>query len=149
MSYSTILPEIKSVLNGVSGVANVNDYLRYSSDITTMKSLFISGGIFHVWFITRTSAPTTANIDNQVFRQHQFELLGFYELNDANESEKTFQQLADTIMDTFDLKANLTLGDTCDQLQAAQLLEFSQVEFSGVLCHHARILIAADEEVSQ
>jgi hypothetical protein len=149
MSYSTILAQVKSTLEGVSGVANVYDYQRYSSDLSTLKSLFVSNSIFHGWMITRVSAPATANITNQVFRQHQFELLGFYQVDDSLESEKTFQALCDTIMNTFDLTANLTLGGTADQIQAAQLLEFVQVEFVGVLCHHARILIQADEEVTQ
>lgn len=149
MSYSTILAQVKSTLEGVSGVANVNDYIRYSSDLSVMKSLFVSNSVFHTWFITRTSAPSEASLDAQVFRRHNFELLGFYEVDDSLESEKTFQALCDTIMNTFDDDANLTLSGTCDQTQAAQLLEFSQVMFSDVLCHHARILLLCDEEVTQ
>lgn len=149
MSYSTILAQVKTVLSGVSGTANVYDYWRYSSDMTTLKSLFVSNGILHTWMITRTSASAEASLDSQVFRNHQFELTGFYQVDDSAESEKTFQALCDTIMNTFDQTSNFTLNATADQIQAAQLLEFTHVEFCGVLCHQARILITANEEVTQ
>lgn len=148
MGFSTILPQIKAVLEGVSGIQNVYDYPRYSSDITVMKSLAVSNSIFHLWLIERVAAPSVASLDNQVFRRHQFHLTGFYQVDDSAASEKTFQGLLDLVMNAFDNSDNLTLGDTCDQTQAAQLLEKSDVMFMDVLCHMGVILIEADEEVT-
>ncbi|RMF65557.1 MAG: hypothetical protein D6743_07835, partial [Calditrichaeota bacterium] len=69
-------------------------------------------------------------------------------LDDSAASEKTFQALLDSVMDAFD--ANITLNATVDnQPRSAQLLEKADVEFAGILCHRARILITAEEEVTQ
>jgi hypothetical protein len=148
MSYTTILAQIKSTLEGVSGVQNVHDYLRWSADLTTHQSLFIANGTFDFWMIERTSAPSEASLNGQVFRNHEFILHYMTQLDDSAASEKTAQQLADDVMDTFNLRANLTLGGTADQIEAAQLVEKTEVEFGGVLCHYLRIGINANEEVT-
>lgn len=149
MAFSAILAQVKAILEGVSGVENVHDYPRYAADITTLKNLGQTAtNKFQLWFIERTAAPSIVNAQNQVFRQHQFTLWGFYALEDSTASEKTFQALLDSVMDAFD--ANITLNSTVDnQPQAAQLLEKADVEFAGILCHRARILITAEEEVTQ
>lgn len=153
MSYTSVLSDIKTILEGVTGTANVYDYPRYAADQSTQLSLFVTtAGILHTWWIERTSAPAEKVLGSQVFRRHNFELRGFYELNDADATEKTFQALVDTIMDAFDIKANVNLTSGANLVDAAELVEKLDVTFNvegHSLCHMARVKIIVDEEVTQ
>ena len=44
MSYATVLAQIKSVLEGVSGIANVQDYLRWGATEAEVDAHIVSGG---------------------------------------------------------------------------------------------------------
>ena len=144
--FTQILAEVKAVLESVDGVQNVHDYLRWSADLSRHKQLFVANNKFEFWQIERTAAPSVASTDGQVFRTHQFELWYLREVDDSNESEKLAQELADDVMDTFNARANLTLNETTDQIQAAQMIEKTDVMFGGVLCTQIHIRIFADEE---
>lgn len=150
MSYTTILAEIKTILEGISGIGTVHDYKRFSDNVTTLNNRAVSSSKFHVWFITRRAAPSTSSGSTQVFREHEFVLEGWYAIDDANASEKTFQALCDTIMDEFNSSTNILLNGTADNIRSPQLEEFT-IEgetLAGVLCHKAIIIVYADEEVT-
>jgi hypothetical protein len=148
MSYSSILALLKTQLEAVTGIGKVHDYFRYSESLQKeAHDLFISGGIFHTWMITRVSFDPEAQTSFLVERAHAFDFWGFYQVNDSEASEKTFQALCDTICDKFDDDGNVVLSDSVDQPARAQLLNFDiEVKFMGVLCHRAQIRITAYEE---
>lgn len=129
-------------------VGVVYDYIRRPQTTKTRDWKLVTESIFHVWFITRNRMPAIAGTSGQVLRDHTFQLIGYYQVDDTNASEKTFQELCDIVMDEFDTTSNLQLNNTAEQLQAAQLIEFNSFEerFS-VICHEAIIEIVAIEEV--
>ena len=100
MSYLTILSRVKTILESVSNIGIVHDFPRFTADLSVQHERFVSNGILHTWMIERKSfEPTTKGVMSQVFRKHVFEIVGFYEVNDANVTEKTFQNLIDDICD--------------------------------------------------
>ncbi len=149
MSYTTILAELKTDLDSVSGIGKVYDYFRASDDLEKARETFQKGRIFHVWMISRFAVdPSDAGTSGLSYRNHEFDLWGYYQIDDSEKSEKTFQALCDTVMDTFDTTANLQPTADSAMVEAAALLSFDQVLFAGVLCHRARIRLVVNEEVS-
>ena len=147
MSYSTILALIKTQLEAVTGIGKVHDYLRLSDNLEKSGiELFTSNQILHTWMITRVSMPAVANTSFQVERRHEWDLIGFYQINDSEATEKTFQALCDTIMDKFDSGDNVVLDGNTDQEEPAQLVSFEAVDYMGVTCHRAIIRIMTFEE---
>ena len=135
MSYTTILANIKTQLEAVTGIGKVHDYMRFSADLEKHGDrLFKQNNIFHTWFITRDSFRSEAEVYYQVERWHTFSLWGFYQVDDGRSSEKTFQALADTVCNKFDEDSNIVFDANSDQPTPAVLEEFQvAVEFMGVL----------------
>lgn len=100
--------------------------------------------VFHTWFPERVAVPNEATLGNQRRKSHQFDLWGYYQIDDSASSEHTFQVEIDTVTDLFDTE--ITLKDEADIIQAAELLEKVDVKFCGVLCHRAQIRIIVEEE---
>lgn len=153
MSFTTVLAQIKTVLEGVSGVKNVHDYPRFTDNITDLDSLYVDGSNFSFWWIDRSSAPTDGGLGSQFFRMHRFDLWYFEAVDDSATSAKTFQQLLDDVMDEFNLTANRDLGGTADlNEEPSELLEVIHgVNFpreGGPLCHRGHIRIIAEEDVT-
>ena len=147
MSYITVLPLIKSVLESVTDVVNVHDYMRYVKDLTTRDTRFLDSdnNRVHTWMITRDEAPSEGALDGDVTRIHQFKLHGYYEVNDYIASEKNFQQLADNVMDAFN--DNRELSQFSNIADSSQLVGFVNEMFCGVLCHHCIIGITIEDDV--
>lgn len=148
MSYTTILALIKTQLEAVTGIGVVHDYFRYSDDLEKLgRELFERNGIFHTWMISRVSVEAEALTSFQVERTHAFDLWGYYQVNDSEATEKTFQALCDTVMNKFDADENVVLSASEDQPVPAQLVNFDiAVEFMGVLVHRAQIRLNIFEE---
>ena len=147
MSYSTILAELKTLLDAVTGIGVTFDYFPLSHDEQTLKSSFVSSGKLHVWILTRANAPGTNQTIAHTLRNHVFDIYGYYAIDDANTSEKTFQQLCDTIMNKFDEEDNIALVSGTYVIAPAQLMSVEPVMFCDVLCHRAIIRITAEEEL--
>ena len=147
MSYSTILAELKTLLDAVTGIGTTFDYLPLLHDEQTLKSTFVSSGKLHAWIITRVNASGTNQTIAHTLRNHVFDIYGYYALDDANTSEKTFQQLCDTVMNKFDEQENIDLVASVYVIAPSQLLSFDPVMFCDVLCHRSIIRITAEEEL--
>lgn len=149
MSYSTISTQIKTLLDATTGIGQTYDYMKLSHNDQTNKSLYVTNEIFHVWFITRTDMPSEPYKLKHVNRKHNFQLIGFYAIDDSSESEKTFQALCDTICNEFDKDENINFVGTTHKIKPAFLENFEPVEFVNVLCHRAIITLEIEEELSQ
>lgn len=151
MSYSTILPKVFNILNGVSGLRNVTDIPpEHENDYSEIKTAFVEDNIFETWFIERTSAPADKFTQGQTFRRHQFAVWGFYSIDHANRSEETFQTKVDSILDAFDAVSNIDLGlsGSAYLIQGVQFEEKADVLFAGFRCHRAKLVVEVNEEVN-
>lgn len=149
MAYIDIIANVRTTLVGVANVKNVYDYMRTSADVARREELFLdtAGDRIHTWMITRRAAPSEAFTDMDIERTHELVLHGFYEVRDAEESEKTFQILVNTVMDSFNA-ARTVVEDTAHINNAAVLESFANEMFAGVLCHHAQIVLSVHEDVN-
>lgn len=155
MGYSTILANIKSTAEGVSGIGKVYDYERWAANWSTVLSLFkTTGSIIHGWTISRVGTHRRYNtIARDPERAHVFRLRGVYGLDDSAGSEKTFQGVINLLAQAFD--DNMTLSGACDTLApewgpmagdaGLQIVEVDVRAFGTILCHHADCRLCAIE----
>ena len=154
MAYSGILAEIKSTIEGVTGVEKVHDYLRWAKHWNDFLTLLQdSSDVIHGYMIGRIAAPSRQVTMGEKEVAHVFQIVGLYGLQDSAASEKTFQAVLDLIVDAFD--ANDNLSGECDTLYPdwgpmadAAGLQISLVEnrmFGSVLCHYAELRLQVVE----
>jgi len=105
---------IKEILESVPGVGVVSDYIRWAENWNTIIDRISSGGIVNTWMISRIA--TESRRRNRKELMHTFQIIGMYELNDENESEKTFQSLIDSVMTELD--EYQTLNGTVETIHA-------------------------------
>jgi hypothetical protein len=100
MSLADIRTELKTVLEGVSGIGQVYDYLRWSNTEKDFKSIFkASNDKINAWQITRRGAAENIYNQNHInIQEHNMLIWGIYGAKDADASEKTFQDLIEAIL---------------------------------------------------
>jgi hypothetical protein len=114
--------------------------------MATLRALHVTGGRLHSWTITRTRTTAEYRTNTQTERRHTFVLRGYYALEDAAASEKTFQDLVESIEATF--RGNDTLNDSAELVGPLQVERVEPVLFAGVLCHFAELSLWAQELVT-
>jgi hypothetical protein len=135
MSLSIILAKIKSKLTAISGVENVYDYHRYCNDWVTYKELFVKDSKVNTWEIVRDTFTKTSHggNGNVVDTENSFIIRGFYSVYDVLETEKTFQNLVETICEDF--MDDPTLGGTAEQLHYPITGQFTIGKLGDVMTH--------------
>lgn len=146
MSASALRTAIKNKVAGVSGVANVYDYMRFASHQTAFETLFKSGTTLHGWMVTRRTMPSSVDTRDTTIRAHGFKIIGLYGVDDATASEKTFDGLVEAICNAFDADADL--GGLVHVSAPAQVAVIEHRMFFGNLCHYAEIDLQPKEQVS-
>jgi len=145
MSYSTILAQILSTLQGVTGIGTkVYDYERYAATWKEYLDLFKANDLIKGWTITRIATPEeTKNVTTNL-RTHVFVIRGFYSLDDSAATEKTFQVLIESICTAF--REDPTLSGVAFDSGPVQVDTVGPVMFGQVLCHHCELRLPAQEE---
>ena len=145
MSLSTVRTQMKTMLESVSGIGEVYDYKRYSNDLTTYKNLFVEGSKVTTWEIIRDtfSMNVHGGSGGVEDRTHNFIIRGFYSLNDKLASEKTFQDLVDTVIEVF--RDDPTLSGVANIVNMPVEGSFSMEKLGNVLCHKVEINISISE----
>jgi hypothetical protein len=140
MSWSAIRDEITSVLSGVSGIGTIHNYLRYATSKAEIDTLFVKSGVLNTWMHTRRAMDGQRSTNRETRLSHQWEILGYYALDDSGASELVFQALWESIETAF--RTNVTLNGTAEYVTALDIQEpIGHVMFppgdGGVLCHFA------------
>ena len=147
MSLSLIRTQLKTKLEGISGVEKVYDYKRFCNDLVTYKDLFIKDSKVNTWEIERRSFERTGrggsgDVEDVI---HNFIIRGFYSFYDALATEKTFQDLVETICASF--INDPTLGGKAQIVHMPITGEFSTVMLGSVLCHSVNIAVAIEDRL--
>jgi len=148
MSLSTIRSEIKSILEGISGIGKVYDYLRWDTrDWKGFFNLFKSNSTYHGWMITRTSTTEDRRFEtDHNLRTYTFKIVGFYPLNDAKATEKTFQDLIEAICTTF--RTNYNLNGKCLDSDPPEVSVVENRMFGSIVAHYAEIILRVKERIT-
>ena len=146
MSLSTVRAEVKSILEGITGIGEVLDYERYAKDWSTYKSLFKEGAHVNFIQIQRPSFERIVHGSDATERvTHNFLLKGGYSLNDELATEKTFQDLVESICQVFRDKPDL--NDVAEVVKYPIIGRIYNGMFGNVLCHICEIEVSIRERI--
>jgi hypothetical protein len=143
MSESTVLAQVKTLLDDVSGIGAVHDYERFSRSPAEWLQLMRSSGIVNGWEIHRQRTPAVRDNMPTLRRSHNYMISGIYELDDASGSEKTFQALIEAIYVKF--RDNHTIGGTCINSDPVQVMDVSVDVIAKTLYHTCELLLVCYE----
>ena len=144
MSESSIRAIVKSTLESASGIGVVHDYMRDSRSTTKFINLLTSGGIVNGWMFSRTATLSEWAEFQARLRTHVFTIKGYYELNDVNGSEKTFQGIIEAIAAVCDANLSLSADYPASPLQVESV---DTEEISDKLYHHCSLTLSVSEYV--
>ena len=146
MGESIIRTAIKTTLTGVSNIGKVHDYERWAADWSKFIAYFrtsISGtDQIRGWEISR-KAPITE--DATSVKKHTYSIRGYMGVEDAAESEKTFNALIEAAAAAF--RADRTLGGAALGHDFIQVDALDTRSFGGVLCHYAELSLTVYEHI--
>jgi hypothetical protein len=143
MSESSIRTQIKSVLESVSGIGIVHGYERYSRSLAEFFNLMTSSGKINGWTIHRQSTESSRDTMPTIQREHVYKISGLYELDDAANSENTFQGLLDAIYSAF--KSNYNLNGTALNSDPVKIDNVDTEEYGNKLFHVAELTLIVQE----
>lgn len=143
MSEATVRAQIKSTLEGVSGMGAVHDYYRQSRSVAKFLELIRSDGMVNGCMIRRRKTSTTRDTVATLKRSHHFWISFIYEMDDANASEVTFQALLEAVYTAF--KSDITIGDTCINSEPFSIEDVDELEIGETLYHVADCLLICHE----
>jgi len=152
MSQATILAEIKTLLETVTDIGNVHDYIRSTYFWNQFFAEHQDGTKILSWEISRVGTAqalaTVGAVEDLYHLTHSFVIVGHMSLSDELETEKTFQSLCDTIQDSF--REDDNLNGTILPIQPPNKLQIKSVghaNYAGILVHHAVLTIDLVERV--
>lgn len=148
----TLLADIRAAivtrLESVTDIGLVHDYQRYATNAAEMAALYQTtiGTTKQIrgWWVSRIATAEGSPALGRYTVTHTWRIHGYMGLDDAAESEKTFDELVELVRDTFRQDDNLggvVDSTVLDEGAGLQLDEQAPVVFAGVLCHAARLTL--------
>lgn len=146
MSLATIRAQYKTILQSVPGIGVVHDYERWSADWDKFLAQFQDPASKKIlgWTITRERSAESFKTGSGYSRMYTMAIRGYMGLNDTDASEKTFQDLIETVCDTF--RGKTTLNGVVEQVEAPlQVDSIDLRQLGSVLCHHCELRQTVEE----
>ena len=152
MSFATIRAEVKTILEAVSGIGRVHDFIRHTTFWNELGKEHTEKQIVNDWEITRIAiVQNLAAVQTQIAAEptfddiHTVQITGRMGLQDNSESEKTFQSLVDGVITA--LRKNPDLNQTVVKSIQPINTTIDHDNFNGILVHQAIITFDAQERV--
>jgi hypothetical protein len=142
---ATIRAAIAAMHRAIPNVGVVHDYERFtraSEDKFRELYVFKAAGVAQQvrgWWWRRTGTEERTISTGTVVNVHTWECRGYMALNDAEASEKAFDELIEDFRAA--VRADPSIAGTCEPdpngPDGVQVLDAGPVSFCGVLCHSA------------
>ena len=146
MSESAIRAAIKTTLAAVTNIGKVHDYERWALDwtkfIAYFKTRISNVDQIRGWEIGR-KAPVTE--DETSVKKHTYSIKGYMGVEDAAETEKTFNTLIEAVAAAF--RSDRTLAGAALGHDFIQVDVLDTRSFGGVLCHYVELSLAVYEHI--
>jgi len=102
MSEATIRAQIKTILEGVSGIGRVHDYERWAATWEKYLEFFkTTSDVINGWTVSRVRTPAACASGTHDRRSHHYKIRGYYGLKDEDATEVTFQALVEAVCTAF------------------------------------------------
>lgn len=139
---------IRSRLAAVSGIGKVHKRVRWFDTRAGLDDVAKSDGGLHVWFVTNNTGPVNVSaLDHLSTKQrvYHYQLVGFMQVSDADETELDWETVCQAIITAFSLEdARKLIG--LSGIIVAGPANWSEgghrmypAGTGGVLCHFAKI----------
>lgn len=152
MSESGARSRIKTVIETVSNVGVVHDYMRWAVEWPTLVALLkttVSGvSKLRGWMITCEGMPATANEFGPIptaRRDYRYRVRGYYALDDSAATEKTFMAQVIAVCDALDNDTTLHNATNYYDCSLANAETVGHITLGEVLCHYCEITITVTE----
>ncbi len=132
-----IRARVKSDLQAITGIGVVHDYERFTVDPATFAAFFISAGHVNGWTVA-AGMDSAWSSTHEVDRFYRVTIRGYRVVNDAEGSQKLFDEQIDTVMTA--LENDWKLGGLIENLEGG--IDAGDPEyrlFGEVLCHYIEI----------
>lgn len=152
-SLDAIRAAIKARLEAVPGIGRVHDYERFAKEQAGFLALYkdpSDGRIRGLWFDRASTREVDLDIAT-VRRIHNWRLVVYLSLDDADATAKALQTLIEAITAAF--RTGRTLGGTVldvrdmtldDAPSGIQVDAVESVLLAGVLCHRATLRLTTE-----
>lgn len=147
-TVTAIRAAIKTKIESVTDIGVVHDYERYTKEAAKFRELYFHAASNRIlgWHVRRVSTRELLTDHDRWSVFHGWRIRGFMGLEDAEATEKSFDDKIEALRDAFredDDLGGLVL--TCvnpDSGEAGlQLIEHNPVLLAGVLCHKAELAL--------
>lgn len=151
MSEATIRAAINTIVDGVSNVGQVHDYMRWATDRTALDAVFkttISGtDQIRAWMITCTGWAQeqmefrAASSKRGLRRDYIYKIIGIMGVDDSAATEKTFIAIVEDVVEALDVAQTIRAY----RAPPAHLSAYEYRMVGGILCHYAEITQEVEE----
>ena len=144
--YSTIVTALATRLSSVTAIGQVHAYYRWSAHWTDLlaqyKTTISSVPQIRGWYITREEiTPAGTAPFGSVHRRHEMVIRGLMGVDDSANTETTFNELVDLVMDAIDVPKDLGATSVIDySIGDCEARTIEHRDFGGVLCHYCEIV---------
>ena len=147
MSEATVRAQILATMLAIMDIGRVHDWervLRSQADLLNALTATIEGEtVVRGWTIRRETTPTDQDSHATMRRMHHYRIRGLMQVDDANASEKVFQDLVESIYQAF--RDDHNLGGTCITSDPLQIEAVDYEEIENEVFHWADLLLVVHE----
>lgn len=149
-----IISAVKDVVAGVSNIGTTHAYERWNanwSDYLDQFKATISGTVqVRGWVVTLDGGNPVLGEPysfGNTLRTYNVQIFGILGLKDSSNTEQTFLNLAEAVMDALDAKKNLSVSGVVDYSVGPCTMRSYQIrQFGSVLCHYCEIILPVQVE---
>ncbi len=147
MPLPDIIAAVTARVRAVASAKNVYSYAREVREQKDFVALFQDPGAkkLHTWMITR--AGTASKDDGTTARRriHEIAIFGYMSVDDANNSEATFNGVIEDVCLAFDSVFLRQYGGLYDWSQPCQVEGPTVLMYGPYLCHAVKIVHRVEE----
>lgn len=150
MSLATIRSAIKTALEAVASIGVVTDYEPLATRREDFERFFKPPGQAYVrgWTITRESTVERDDTTESNWSDHLFVIRGYGTLGTDGASEKTFQDLVESVLTALRAEQRNQLGGAATIVGPPSVRIFEPRSFGGYLVHYVEIALRCSEIVT-
>jgi hypothetical protein len=136
-----VITAAAATLSAVPNVGFVHPYKRAANSEAKFKELFVKDKAILGWMFSRESTSAQDTGVHFCEEEHTLLLRGYMGVQDADDSEETFQQLIETVRYAF--MADRTLGAKVQWSRPMQVRTVMMAMFGTpqYLCHYTELLL--------
>lgn len=157
--YSDVITAVKARVDTVSNIGMTHAYERWNADWSTYLDQFKAtiGSTVQIrgWIVTMDERdPIVGNMEGAsrfgaISRTYNVLIYGVLGLKDADNTETTFLNLVEEVLNAVDGRTDLGISSVVDYgVGPATVRTYQKRQFGSILCHYCEIAVPVEVQVS-